>query len=277
MLLLGLVAMGGGEFIREDLRKPYVIGHYMFVSSVRLPAPSAVPVPPDDHVRTFGRDRFTIDALNETGVLKASAWLRPAPDGTLAPSHYPDLAAHQGNELFRALCASCHTVDGYLAVRPLVAGKTADALYGMLGRLATPVDAAGAEGAWTSVAPRLKTWRGRRMPPFVGTDDERRLLAAHLAMMGGAAPATIAAPAEGGAGGGAKAYFETNCGACHGPDGMAPFDPNGRSAAVFHEMLGRLPAINEMMPAFEGTDAERKALAEYLASLPRPQNKGGAQ
>jgi mono/diheme cytochrome c family protein len=32
-----------------------------------------------------------------------------------------------------------------------------------------------------------------------------------------------------------------------------------------------------MMPAFEGTDAERRALAEYLASLPRPQKKGGAE
>jgi mono/diheme cytochrome c family protein len=32
-------------------------------------------------------------------------------------------------------------------------------------------------------------------------------------------------------------------------------------------MLGRLPAINEMMPAFSGTDAERTAVAAYLATL----------
>jgi len=31
------------------------------------------------------------------------------------------------------------------------------------------------------------------------------------------------------------------------------------------------------MPAFEGTEAERRALAEHLASLPRPPQKGGAR
>jgi hypothetical protein len=58
---------------------------------------------------------------------------------------------------------------------------------------------------------------------------------------------------------------------------MAPFDHKGRAADAFYEMIGRLPAINDMMPAFEGTDAERRALAEHLASLPRAPQKGGAQ
>jgi hypothetical protein len=42
-------------------------------------------------------------------------------------------------------------------------------------------------------------------------------------------------------------------------------------------MIGRLPAIDEMMPAFEGSDEQRKALSEYLVSLPRPAPKGGAK
>jgi mono/diheme cytochrome c family protein len=42
-------------------------------------------------------------------------------------------------------------------------------------------------------------------------------------------------------------------------------------------MIGRLPAINEMMPAFEGTEEQRKALADYLAALPGQAPKGGAR
>ena len=42
-------------------------------------------------------------------------------------------------------------------------------------------------------------------------------------------------------------------------------------------MIGRLPAINEMMPAFEGTEEQRKALAEHLASLPGKTPTGGAR
>jgi mono/diheme cytochrome c family protein len=279
MLVLGLVAMGGGEFVREDLRKPYVIGHYMFVSGVRVPDQAGVIAPPADHVRTFGPDRFTIDALNQTGVLHASAWVRPVPDSMIAPAHYAEKAAHQGRELFRSLCAACHTIDGYLAIRPLVRGKSVDAIDGMLQRLATPVDASGAAVAWNAPALQLRTWRSRRMPPFVGTPEERRLLAAHLALLGGATPAAVAAPdpAATGAASIGQTHYDANCAACHAPDAMAPFDHDGRNADALYEMIGRLPKVNEMMPAFEGTDAERRALAEYLASLPRPQKKGGAQ
>ena len=67
------------------------------------------------------------------------------------------------------------------------------------------------------------------------------------------------------------------CAACHGPDGLAPLDPKGRKPAEFYELIGRLPAINEMMPAFEGTEEQRKALADYLATLPGQAPKGGAQ
>jgi mono/diheme cytochrome c family protein len=113
------------------------------------------------------------------------------------------------------------------------------------------------------------------MPPFAGTDEERQLLAGYLALLGGAEPASLGPPAPSADVG--KAYYDTNCAACHGPDGLAPFDPRGRKPAEFYEMIGRLPAINEMMPSFEGTEEERKALAEYMASLPGQTPKGGAQ
>jgi mono/diheme cytochrome c family protein len=275
LMILGLAAMGGSEWVREDLRKPWVLGQYMFVNAVRVPPSEATPQPPPDFVTRFGADRFTVDAINSSGVLKASAWVRPVPDDLLAPADYPARAEHQGRELFRSLCSACHTTDGYLAIRPLVRGKSPETLSGVIARLAAPVDAAGAAVAWNTPHVQLKTWRNRRMPPFVGTDEERQLLAAYLALLGGASPSALIPPSPSSDVG--KAYFEANCAACHGPEGLAPFDHKGHKPAELYEMIGRLPAINEMMPAFEGSNEQRKALSEYLVSLPRPAPKGGAK
>ena len=41
----------------------------------------------------------------------------------------------------------------------------------------------------------------------------------------------------------------------------------GRDAATMYDLIGRLEQVNEAMPPFEGTDAERRALADYLATL----------
>ncbi len=150
LMLLGFVAMAGGEWVREDLRKPWVLGQYMFVNSMRLPPADGAPRPPAAFVERFGADRFSVDAVNASGVLKASAWVRPVPDDLLAPADYPARAEHQGRELFRVLCSSCHTVDGYLAIRPLVRGKSVEALDGVIVRLAAPVDAAGADASWSA-------------------------------------------------------------------------------------------------------------------------------
>jgi mono/diheme cytochrome c family protein len=275
LLVLGLVAMGGSEWVREDLRKPWVIGQYMFVNALRLPAPDGVPAPPAAFIERFGADRFTLDAVNASGVMKASAWVRPLPAHLLAPDAYAARAAHEGRELFRVLCSACHTMDGYQAIRPLVRGKSPEALAGVIGRLASPVDAAGNAAAWTALPVHVKTWRDRRMPPFAGTDEELQMLAAYLSIVGGADPSALGPPAPSGDVG--KAYFDANCAACHSPDGLAPLDPRGRKPAEFYEMIGRLPEINEMMPPFEGTDDERRALADHIASLPGQTPKGGAQ
>jgi mono/diheme cytochrome c family protein len=275
LMVLGLVAMGGSEWIREDLRKPFVIGQFMFVNALRLPAPAGAPAPPEAFLQRFGADRFTVDAVNASGVLKASAWVRPVPAHLLAPHDYAARVEHQGRELFRALCAACHTIDGYLAIRPLVRGKGPEALHGVLTRLAAPVDAAGAASAWNTLPVHVKTWRNRRMPPFAGSDEERHLLAGYLALLGGTDASALGPPAPSADVG--KAFYDANCAACHGADGLAPFDAKGRKPEVFYEMIGRLPAINEMMPAFEGTEEERRALADHLSSLPGQAPKGGAR
>ena len=41
----------------------------------------------------------------------------------------------------------------------------------------------------------------------------------------------------------------------------------GRGAGDFYDLIGRLPEVREEMPPFAGTDEERRALAQHLASL----------
>jgi mono/diheme cytochrome c family protein len=104
------------------------------------------------------------------------------------------------------------------------------------------------------------------MPPFAGTEAEKRALAIHLARLGGDENAGLEAPAAAGGGAG---VFEQHCAACHGPDSPWPITDHlrGRSAGEFYEMIGRLPQVREEMPPFAGSEDERRALAQYLGGL----------
>jgi mono/diheme cytochrome c family protein len=176
------------------------------------------------------------------------------------------LEVEAGREVFKLECAACHTERAHLGVRPLVRGKSVAAITAVLDQAAKPVTAAGQAGAWSDPDVRVATWLGRRMPPFVGTDAEKRALAVHLARLGGDEKAGLEAPAP--AGGGAE-VFEGNCSPCHGPESEWPIAGllRGRGAGDFYDIIGRLSEIREEMPPFTGTDEERRALAQYLASL----------
>ena len=205
IMLGGLLTIGGAEWVREDLRKPYVLGSIMYVNGV----PAATP--------------------RDESVLAHAKFVRRDVD-------------LQGEETFRVLCSNCHTVDGYLAIRPLVRKKSSAALV--------------------STLDRLDTWRDRRMPPFIGTDEEKYALSVYLAKLGGGT-ITPRAPALDGA-----AIFESRCGACHGADSEWQIAPRviGKAEQELYDVLGRLPQLNDMMPPFEGTDDERRALAKYLST-----------
>jgi mono/diheme cytochrome c family protein len=202
IMVAALATIGASEWVREDLRKPWVIGSYMFVNGVRA------------------------SDVNDASLLARARYVRKDAD--------------PGAESFRLQCSSCHTADGYLAIRPLIRGKSNVALEATIDR--------------------LETWRDRRMPPFVGSVEEKRALAIYLAKLGGGAIVEPKAAADG------AAIFEANCAACHGPDSEWAIGPRvqGRSEAELFDILGKLPERNEMMPPFEGTDEERRALAKYL-------------
>ncbi len=266
LLATAMAAMGGGEWVREDLRKPYVIGRYMFVNGARLaPEWTRATAAAEPAVRD---DRFELSALREAGVLRSASWTR-LPAAT-APADPLQRAEADGREVFRLSCTMCHTVDGDLAIRPLVAGRSQEAISSVLARLTTADrQPANANALWT--------WRGRRMPPFPGTDAEREAVAIYLARLGGTVPHLPAVAGSGGAAGPGQAYFNDNCSPCHGPGADYQIGGRGLTADQVYEMIGHLPTVNPVMPTFEGSDELRHALAEYVASLPAAQKKEGAR
>ncbi|HUX27595.1 MAG TPA: cytochrome ubiquinol oxidase subunit I [Terracidiphilus sp.] len=92
ILLLGLMATGAGEYSREMLRKPYVIGRYMYSNGTRV---SYVP------------------RIDRQGYLAHSAWVWNSSQTSYS----------RGEAIFRGECASCHTLKGYRSLDRLLAGR----------------------------------------------------------------------------------------------------------------------------------------------------------
>lgn len=264
LMVLGLATMGGGEWVREGLRKPWVIDRYMFVNGVRAGGAD----------RLAAADPLALESLRRRGVLATSPWAavpaayRPgeAPFESLPVADRAALEAEAGREVFRLECAACHTERGHLGIVRLVRGKSVAAITAILDAAARPVSADGRPASWSDPGLRVATWLGRRMPPFAGTEAEKRALAIHLARLGGDERAGLEAPPA--TAGGAE-VFERHCAACHGPDAPWPIRDRlrGRSAGEFYELIGRLPQVREEMPPFAGNEDERRALAQHLGGL----------
>jgi cytochrome c553 len=135
LLTLGLAVTGSSEWVREAVRKPYIIYDYMYANSIRV------------------EDSPTIQAQ---GALASSKWAKVS---TVTPEN----RIEAGKEVFRLLCSSCHTVDGYNAIRPFIKDWPEDYIYDQLDQL----------DVLASV-----------MPPFQGSEPERDALAGWLATLG---------------------------------------------------------------------------------------------
>ncbi|MGB8261308.1 MAG: cytochrome ubiquinol oxidase subunit I [Terracidiphilus sp.] len=96
LLLLALIATASGEYAREMLRKPYVIGRWMYSNGVRVKY---------------------VERINREGYLAHSLWVWKG-DGAAQPTSYS-----RGEAIFRGECASCHTLDGYRPLRQLLDGR----------------------------------------------------------------------------------------------------------------------------------------------------------
>jgi mono/diheme cytochrome c family protein len=144
-LVIGLVALGAMdsfEFVREDVRKPFVIENYLYDNSLYA---AAMP----------GDGGFTVDNLNTVGVLHSAAWINQR---TLTP----DNQVLVGHEIFRVECQACHTANSYRGIHQLLVHRQWDA------------------GTTRAMLPGLALMHNGVMPPFAGTDAERDALAAYL-------------------------------------------------------------------------------------------------
>jgi cytochrome bd ubiquinol oxidase subunit I len=141
-LLAAFGLLGGYERIREGARKPFVVRGYMFSNGVLV---------------------SEVETLNRTGVLSKARW---------AAYEAGDDSVSKGRAVFRAECASCHTLDGYLSIRKRTASADADFLTLLLTALRD-------DGPkWAATPPQKPDYPF--MPPFVGTEEEMGWLVAYL-------------------------------------------------------------------------------------------------
>lgn len=212
IFILGLVCFGEFEWMREAIRKPYVIYDYMYGNGIEV---------------------AKVQEYQSEGMLPALTY-RTGDDGA---------------DLFRHACRSCHTIDGYQALKPRFDGADEPFVAAMV--------------AGTGVM------RGN-MPPFAGTEDEAAMIAAHIypyldhrstSEIYGLSGVEL----------GRKVY-DIRCGSCHEIGGYNKAESLvGMEEEDFQDMLDRAADFGDKMPEFTASQEDRAALIEYLMTL----TKGG--
>lgn len=101
IMLLALCATGSSEYVREMLRKPYIVVGHMYSNGVR---------------------KDQVEKINAEGYLAHTLWIKPGGDQNLA----------RGEAMFRGQCMACHTIDGYRPMQRLLAGRDKEAIGNVL-------------------------------------------------------------------------------------------------------------------------------------------------
>jgi len=215
VMVLGFLVFGEYEWMREAIRKPYVIYGYMYGNAIEV---------------------------SDVGHLQA--------DGMLP--HIAYRTGDDGADLFRRACRSCHTMDGYKPLKPKFDGTD--------------------EAFIAAMVRGVGVMRGN-MPPFVGTEPESQLIAAHIYAQTDHRPLSEVFGLSGVALG--RMVYEVRCGTCHQFGGY-----NDKAASLaglsdddYNNLLDMAGELANEMPDFTASDEERAALIEYLKTLP----EGGAR
>jgi cytochrome bd-type quinol oxidase subunit 1 len=153
---LALVAIGSTEHVREMLRKPFVIGEYLYSNGVR---------------------KMDVAAINQRGYLAGSLWIWPVSRVVKGRSADYQVNLQSGSSdgemMFRGQCMACHTVDGYRSMRQLLRGRNRESLGSLLKILHED---------------KPDSPYHAFMPPLVGTDVEISALGDYLLMLEGGVP-----------------------------------------------------------------------------------------
>lgn len=148
---LGLAATGTGEFIREAVRKPYIVYNRVLGSQIR---PQEIP------------------SLRREGYLNGGVWTRQyvsakfpelVSDGKIDNTRLPTLPVEKrrevGHVIFQYHCGDCHSVNGYASVAQLSRGWNRPLIRYTVTHLDTV---------------------HFFMPPWAGTDEEADVLTDYL-------------------------------------------------------------------------------------------------
>jgi mono/diheme cytochrome c family protein len=215
VMVLGIGWFGAYEWYRESVRKPFVVTDYMYANAVTL---------------------NELETLQTDGMLPSIAWK----------------TGDDGKDLFLHSCRSCHTFDGYKALKPHYDGTDVEFIAGTI------------RGA--------HMMKGN-MPEFAGTFEEADILAGFIASQVDSRPLSEIYGLSGLELG--KKAYDVRCGKCHVFGGF-----NDKSASLLDieatdigDILDMAGDFADEMPPYTGDETERAALIEYIMSL----NEGGAQ
>lgn len=176
-----------------------------------------------------------VEDLNQNGYLRSALWVQ---NSEVSEKNLVDA----GRELFLHQCYACHTVAG--RNNDIVAATSTmsyRALVSYLGKIH-----------------EIRYF----MPPFVGTEVERRALAAYIA--GGLHGKDIQEPPqEAGGTDNGRALFEDNCSSCHAMEDLNGA-LGGMETAEIVQILKTLNEISDEMEPFSGSEAEHEQLAAFL-------------
>jgi mono/diheme cytochrome c family protein/cytochrome bd-type quinol oxidase subunit 1 len=209
LMLFGLVWFGHFEYFREAIRKPWIVTGFMYANAVEV-----------------------------SNVAKYQT------DGMLPSIQYRTLDI--ATDLFDHACRTCHTVSGYRAIAPALAGS---------------------DSAYIAALVKNPQLLKGNMPPFAGTETEAGMIATHiyaqtdhrtLREITGLTGAAL----------GEKVYL-SRCGICHVPGSSHDKLKSlaGLKAGDYGDMLDQADVMGEGMPRFTASQEDRDALIAYLVTL----------
>ena len=209
VMLAGLAWFGAFEMFREALRKPYVITGYIYGNGVEVAL----------------TDRYKKEGYE------------------------PQISYKTGNEgadLFLHSCRSCHTIDGYHALRPTFDGTDRKFI--------------------AEIVRSAHLLKGN-MPPFLGTPAEADKIAGYIYARIDQRPLAEICRAQG-VDLGPKAYA-VRCANCHIPGTAGDKSKSfaGQSADDLNTLLDNAASLGDGMPDYTGPPAERAALVAYMQAL----------
>ncbi len=132
---IAFVATASMEYVREGIRKPFIIYDYMYANGLKV----------DE-----------VDKINQSGFFEAKPVVAHEFD------HLAATPEERGRVIYQVECQRCHAVDGYNAIRPLIATWDAEMIKFNTRRLN-----------------RLKGF----MPPFAGSESDLNDLVAYLSTL----------------------------------------------------------------------------------------------